>query len=287
MTGTLYVIGVGPGDPELLTLKAVRILRDISCLCVPKGREEGSSLALSIVKKAVNIDGKEIIEAHFPMRKTKKQDTGYRIQDTAPPTQPSPSPCAVNSTTTRGERGEGKGGSKGLGSGFRTLDSDLCELDTKWNETVQTVLSRLNRGIDMAFITIGDPTIYSTFFYLYDKLLELNPELSIEIIPGVSSINTAAARAGLSLGLADEKIAILPATYMDDLKETLKKFDTVVLMKVHGVFNSVRNILNDMNLADNAVYISRAGMDDEKIFRDIKNIKLEDLNYFSLLIIKK
>jgi precorrin-2/cobalt-factor-2 C20-methyltransferase len=239
MTGKLYVLGVGPGDPELLTLKAARILNGISCICVPKGREGGSSLALSIVKRAVNIDGKEIIEAHFPMRKTKKQD------------------------------------------------SDLCELDTKWNETVQTVLSRLNRGIDMAFITIGDPTIYSTFFYLYDKLLELNPELSIEIIPGVSSINTAAARAGLSLGLADEKIAILPATYMDDLKETLKKFDTVVLMKVHGVFNSVRNILNDMNLADNAVYISRAGMDDEKIFRDIKNIKLEDLNYFSLLIIKK
>jgi precorrin-2/cobalt-factor-2 C20-methyltransferase len=280
MTGKLYVLGVGPGDPELLTLKAARILNGISCICVPKGREGGSSLALSIVKRAVNIDGKEIIEAHFPMRKTKKQDTD-------PPTQPSPSPCAVNSTTTRGERGEGKGGGEGLGSGFRTLDSDLCELDTKWNETVQTVLSRLNRGIDMAFITIGDPTIYSTFFYLYDKLLELNPELSIEIIPGVSSINTAAARAGLSLGLADEKIAILPATYMDDLKETLKKFDTVVLMKVHGVFNSVRNILNDMNLADNAVYISRAGMDDEKIFRDIKNIKLEDLNYFSLLIIKK
>jgi precorrin-2/cobalt-factor-2 C20-methyltransferase len=275
MTGTLYVIGVGPGDPELLTLKAVRILRDISCLCVPKGREEGSSLALSIVKKAVNIDGKEIIEAHFPMRKTKKQDTGYRIQDTAPPTQPSPS------------RGEGKGGGEGLGSGFRTPDPDLCELDTKWNETVKTVLNKLNRGIDMAFITIGDPTIYSTFFYLYDKLIELNPGLNIEIIPGVSSVNAAASRARLSLGLADEKIAILPATYTDDIKKALEKFDTVVLMKVHRVFEKLLNALTEMNLIDNAIYISKAGMEDERIFANIRDVKEKDLNYLSVVLVKK
>jgi precorrin-2/cobalt-factor-2 C20-methyltransferase len=238
MTGKLYVIGVGPGDPELLTLKAVRILKDISCICVPKGREEGSSLALSIVEKAVNINAKEIIEAHFPMRKTKVVEHG-------------------------------------------------CELDAKWQETIETVYSRLNKGTDTAFITIGDPTIYSTFFYLYDKLLELNPELNIEIIPGVSSINTAAARANLSLSLADEKIAILPATYTDNIKETLKRFDTVVLMKVHRVFDKVLKILDGMNLTDNAVYISRAGMDDEKIFKNIRDIKESDLNYFSVVIIKK
>lgn len=239
MTGKLYVIGIGPGDPELLTLKAVRILRDIPCLCVPKGREEGSSLALSIVKKAVNIDGKEIIEAYFPMRKTKKQD------------------------------------------------SDLCELDTKWNETVETVLNKLNKGIDMAFITIGDPTIYSTFFYLYDKLIELNPGLNIEIIPGVSSVNAAAARARLSLGLADEKIAILPATYTDDIKKALEKFDTVVLMKVHRVFKKVLAALTEMNLIDNAIYISKAGMQDERIFASIRDVKEEDLNYLSVVIVKK
>lgn len=238
MTGTLYVIGVGPGDPELLTLKAVRILRDISCLCVPKGREEGSSLALSIVKKAVNIDGKEIIEAYFPMRKTKEAE-------------------------------------------------HECELNKKWQETIEIVYSRLNKGIDMAFITIGDPTIYSTFFYLYDKLIELNPGLNIEIIPGVSSVNAAAARARLSLGLADEKIAILPATYTDDIKKALEKFDTVVLMKVHRVFKKVLAALTEMDLIDNAIYISKAGMQDERIFANIRDVKEEDLNYLSVVIVKK
>ena len=244
MTGKLYVIGVGPGDPELLTLKAVRVLREVPCICVPKGREEGNSLALSIVQKAriegLTLEGKEIIEAHFPMRKTRNNQ-----------------------------------------------ESENCELDTKWQETIETVYSRLNKGIDMAFITIGDPTIYSTFFYLYDKLLALNPELNIEIVPGVSSINTAAAKAGMSLALADEKIAILPATYTEDIKETLERFDTIVLMKVHKVFGNVAKILSETGLTDKAVYISRAGMDDERIFRNILDIKESDLDYFSLMIIKK
>ncbi len=252
MTGKLYVIGVGPGDPELLTLKAVRILKEVQCICVPKGREEGSSLALSIVQKALNLDGKEIIEAHFPMRKTRGQKTESRKQTTE-----------------------------------NQLPHDNCMLDTRWQETIEAVCSRLNKGINTAFITIGDPTIYSTFFYLYDKLLELNPELNIEVIPGVSSINAAAARANLSLSLADEKIAILPATYTDNIKETLERFDTIVLMKVHRVFDRILTILNEMNLTNSAVYVSQAGMDDEKIFKNLTDIKKDDLNYFSVVIIKK
>jgi precorrin-2/cobalt-factor-2 C20-methyltransferase len=236
--GKLYVIGVGPGDPELLTIKGVRILKGISCICVPKGREEGSSLALSIVRKIVALDNKEIVEAYFPMRKTRKAVHGV-------------------------------------------------ELDAKWDETVRTVSDRLNKGVDMAFITIGDPTIYSTFFYLYDRLLESDPHVDIEIVPGVSSITASAARAEISLGLADEKIAVLPATYAENLRETFEKFDTIVLMKVHRVFRKVIGILDEMHLASNAVYVSRVGMEDEKIVRDIKALKEEDMNYFSMVIVRK
>src|SRR5512140_1547231 len=70
MPGKLFVIGIGPGDPELMTLKAVRILKQVPCVFVPKGREEGTSLALSIVQKAMSLEGKEIVEAYFPMVKT-------------------------------------------------------------------------------------------------------------------------------------------------------------------------------------------------------------------------
>ncbi len=238
MTGTLYVIGVGPGDPELLTLKAVRILRTVKCICVPRGREEGSSMALNIIKKIINVDDKEMVEAYFPMRKTR-------------------------------------------------ASAHARELDIKWNETVGTVLSILNRGADMAFITIGDPTIYSTFFYLYDRLLEINPLLSIEIIPGISSITASAAQAGISLGLADERIAVLPATYAKDIGIVLEHFDTVILMKVHKVFDRVLAMLDASGLTDKALYVSRTGMDDERVVRDIATLKGKELSYFSMVIIKK
>lgn len=236
--GTLYVIGVGPGDPGLLTLRAAEILKAVPVLCVPKGREEGSSLALSIVQGAIDVEGKEVIEAHFPMRKTREVE-------------------------------------------------HAAELDAKWNGTVNAVLGRLGRGTDVAFITLGDPTVYSTFFYLRDRLRTVRPGLRIELVPGVSSINAAAASAGISLSLADEKVAIVPATYGDDLRDLLDKFDTVVLMKVHRVFDKVRQSVEDAGLLDRAVYVVRASMPDEKVFHDLGQVLEGDRDYFSMVIVRK
>ena len=47
--GTLYGVGVGPGDPELLTLKAVRILREADVIAVPD-KGSGERTALGIVR---------------------------------------------------------------------------------------------------------------------------------------------------------------------------------------------------------------------------------------------
>ena len=69
MNGIFYVIGIGPGDPELLTLKALRLLSACQTLVVPKGHEDGNSTALAIVEKIVPLAGKEIIEIYFPMKK--------------------------------------------------------------------------------------------------------------------------------------------------------------------------------------------------------------------------
>jgi precorrin-2/cobalt-factor-2 C20-methyltransferase len=265
MQGKLYVIGVGPGDPELLTLKAIRVIKESPVICVPKGREEGSSLALSIVQKITNLDDKEIIEAYFPMRKTR---TSTEVQK-----------CRSAEAKT----------SDDVPSGLPDFRSSALssELDTKWKQTAETILNKLKEGRNVAFLTLGDPSFYSTFYYLYNKLFELHPALNIEIIPGVSSINASAARAEISLGLGDDKIAILPANYMNDLKSALDAFDTVVLMKVHKVFDQIVDLLQEMDLIDKASCISQAGMEDEKIFKDIRNVKQEDLSYFSMVIVKK
>ncbi len=75
MTGQFYVIGVGPGDPELMTLKAARLLEKCPVWFVPKAHRNGESTALSILAGSVATDGKEIMELHFPMKKIRMGET--------------------------------------------------------------------------------------------------------------------------------------------------------------------------------------------------------------------
>ncbi|MCX7793809.1 MAG: precorrin-2 C(20)-methyltransferase [Thermodesulfovibrionales bacterium] len=230
----LYVIGVGPGEPELLTLKALRLIREVPVLFVPKGKEEGKSIALSIVEGLVDLNKKEIIELHFPM--------------------------------------------------VKTVDSGLSE---RWDGIAKKVLSVLE-GSDAAFLTLGDPSFYSTFFYLQDRLKGLNPSLRIEIVPGISSINASSARVGIPLGLAGERIAIVPLNYMSQEEgDLLKFFDTVVFMKIDRDFERLKDLLAENGLMENAVYLSRVGMEDEKIIYDLRQVTDKELDYFSIIIVKR
>ena len=64
--GTFYGVSVGPGDPELLTLKAVRCIEQCPVLAAPR-TAEGRMLALEIVKGAVDVSGKTILPLQFAM----------------------------------------------------------------------------------------------------------------------------------------------------------------------------------------------------------------------------
>jgi precorrin-2/cobalt-factor-2 C20-methyltransferase len=117
--------------------------------------------------------------------------------------------------------------------------------------------------------------------------LELLPLLNVEIVPGISSINAAACRVKSPLGLGNERIAVLPANYLADLRQTLRDFDTVVLMKINTVYKELVSILDEIGLKKNAVVVSRAFMGDESIFSDLDRLDGEDLSYFSLMIVRK
>lgn len=71
MNGTLYIVGTGPGDPQLLTLKAVRTIERCPVIIAPRGSKTGSSTALAIISEAVSVAGKTIVELHFPMKKVR------------------------------------------------------------------------------------------------------------------------------------------------------------------------------------------------------------------------
>jgi precorrin-2/cobalt-factor-2 C20-methyltransferase len=68
MQGTFYIVGVGPGDPQLMTLKAARILEKCNVWFVPSAFENGGSMALKIASGEVSREGKTILSHHFPMK---------------------------------------------------------------------------------------------------------------------------------------------------------------------------------------------------------------------------
>jgi precorrin-2/cobalt-factor-2 C20-methyltransferase len=230
----IYAVGVGPGDPELLTRKAERIIRRTPVICTPTGQADAASYALSIVEELLDRSRQEIVVQLFPMTK------------------------------------------------------DEAALRDFWEKAAAEVLAKVDAGLDVAFITIGDPLLYSTFLYLYRIFRERRPDIPVEIIPGISSINAAAAAAGIPLGMAGERIAILPATYADaELRRTLSDFDTIVLMKVSRVFDKVYALLKELGLEQNGAFIRRVGSAQEEVVFDLASLVGRPLDYLSMLIVRK
>ena len=231
--GTLYGVGLGPGDPELVTLKARRIMRQVPTLLLPVRREGEEGYAWAIAAPHLDQGQQRIVRLPFPQ-----------------------------------ERGE-------------------AELDRQWERNAERVLSLLADGRDAAFLTEGDPLLYSTFTQLALRLRAAAPELPIEIVPGVSSITAAAAAAGEPLVARGGRLAILPTVYgTDELREVLETFDTVVLLKVNRVLRDVVAVLEDLDLADRALLVERCGRPEQRVVRGLGRFD-EPVGYFSLVIVRK
>ncbi|MGO5065381.1 MULTISPECIES: cobalt-factor II C(20)-methyltransferase [unclassified Clostridium] len=80
--GTLYGIGVGPGNEDLLTIKAVRILESCDAVIAPTAREDGESIALNTATNFINAKA-EVYLKYFPMKKEKEAEIyeNYRFME--------------------------------------------------------------------------------------------------------------------------------------------------------------------------------------------------------------
>ena len=231
--GCLYGVGVGPGDPELVTLKAMRVLQEVQIICVPQAETSQDSYALEIVRSYLDQDKQEILRLTFP-----------------------------------------------------TDDAEAA--GEVWRGAADQIGERLSRSQDVAFITEGDPMLYSTFSYVLDAVCQHYPDARIEIVPGVSSVMAAAASSGVPLVTHGQRLAILPAVYgIDDLSEAIASYDTIVLMKVNRTLLQALANLEQLGLAGKGIYVRRASTAREEVVRDLSTLSEEDLDYFSLLIIKR
>lgn len=231
--GRFYGVGVGPGDPELLTLKALRILQEVPLICTPRSVTSAESYAFDIVRGFLDEQNQEIIRIPFPV-------------------------------------------------------DDEAGAAEVWRNAADTVGGHLSQGKDVAFITEGDPMLYSTFSYVLDRITSRYPDVTVEIIPGVSSVMAAAASAGVPLVTHGQRLVILPAVYgIDDLSEAIANYDTIVLMKVNRTLLQALANLEQLGLAGKGIYVRRASTAREEVVRDLSKLSEEDLDYFSLLIIKR
>jgi precorrin-2/cobalt-factor-2 C20-methyltransferase len=231
MNGTLYGVGVGPGDPELLTIKARRILTSAAFIACPLSASEKESVALSIVRQTVDVLP-PVLELLFPM------------------------------------------------------NANTAVLSGSWNTAAGTIAEKLKEGNDVAFVTLGDPTIYSTYMHLHQAITTMG--LHAEIVPGVTSFCAAAARAGISLVEGTETLAIIPSTISGNgIDQALRLFDNVVLMKVGDRVDALKQLLRKNDRYDDAVLVSRAGLAGEAVESTLNRVPDEGLGYLTTIIVSR
>jgi len=156
-----------------------------------------------------------------------------------------------------------------------------------WLRAAETVLAQLHSGRDVVFLVEGDASTYSTFGHLARTVQALDAAVGIEIIPGVSSYNAAAARVAMPLADTDETVAIVPASYgIDMVERLLNDFDTLVLLKVKPLLDDIIELLQRRDLLSQAAFIEKAGTPEERVERDVERLRGEKVNYLSLLLIR-
>lgn len=228
MKGKFFGVGVGPGDPELITVKAINVLKNCDCVVVPKA-EGRDSTVFKIAKEYIKSDC-EICEVAFSMVK----DSEKRKQSR--------------------------------------------------EEAAKIIAEILDKDKKVAFITLGDISVYSTCMYVYKILFEKGYEC--ELIAGVPSFCAVASKVGESLGEDVESFGIVPSALgTDKLSKAVKDFDTVVIMKSAKKIEYVKEILKEEGF-NNIKGVMNCGLENERIFMNYDEIE-GDLGYFTTLIAKR
>ena len=238
--GTLYGVGIGPGDPELVTIKAVKVILGSDVLVFP-AKDKESCRAYRIVIEAL---------------RCLREDLGTDMEDIE---------------------------SKDLIFEQFPMSMNKAELISFHEETANKTASLLREGRSVAFVTLGDPSIYSTFGYI--AALVGNMGYKVEQISGITSFCASANRLGISLVEGDEPLHIIPGSF--DIRTALAMDGTKVFMKLgKNQLADLKELLVSDDIADVSVSgVSACGMSGESVARSAADIS-EDWGYLSTVIVK-
>lgn len=248
MTGTFTGVGVGPGDPELMTIRAVRAIRGCSTVAVPiSDRELEHTILCSCGDPEEN-----------RVRKYLEGCTAWQIAGNAVPELNEKQVILLPMPMVR----------------------DRDRLKEIHDRDAAEVMKLLDEGQQVVFLTLGDPTVYSTCMYIHKRLKAKG--YPTEIVPGVPSFCAAAARMDISLVENRDELHVLPASY--DIEKSLELPGTKVLMKSGKKISDVRRLLLEKGLE--AEMVENCGMENERVYLSAEEIP-EEAGYYSLLIVKE
>ncbi len=231
--GHFWAIGVGPGDPELLTLKAVKLLQRADVI-YHAGPAPDQGRSWEIVRGLLRPE--QIIRTVL----------------------------AASMREVSGADGK-----------------------DHYRPAVDQMAADCRSGLEVAYITEGDPTLYSTAAPIWQLLAEHHPDVKIEIVPGVSSVTAAAARVGWPLAQKDDTLRVVPAGYhAHQLPALLAEDSLVCLLKVQSVFPQLLATLEELGPGYEAAYVENLGTDREWITHDLADAVGRD-RYFSLVLVRR
>jgi precorrin-2/cobalt-factor-2 C20-methyltransferase len=228
MAGTLYGVGLGPGDPELLTLKAHRLISAAKVISYP-APDTGPSFARAIAADYFP-EGVREIPVVIPMRESRFP--AKEIYDRA----------------------------------------------------ADEIAGVLDAGTDVVTLCEGDPFFYGSYMYVFERLSARYPTV---IVPGVTSLTACAAALRRPLTSRTDVLTVIPGTLPDDdIRARIDSAQSIAIMKVGRHIGRLRALLDDLGLTDQAGYVERASLDEQKVL-PLADFTGDKAPYFSMILIYK
>ena len=140
----------------------------------------------------------------------------------------------------------------------------------------------LEKGKNVAFLTIGDPMTYSTYTYVLEHISD---DVEVETIAGITSFNSIAARLNIPLMVGDEDLKIVSVSRKTDVHKEIENNENLVLMKISRDFERIKKAIIETGNKENVVIVSDCGKENEVVYWDIESV--DEVPYFSTMILKK
>ncbi|MFI3271338.1 MAG: precorrin-2 C(20)-methyltransferase [Pseudomonadota bacterium] len=230
-TGVLYGVGIGPGDPQYVTLRAAELIKQVDVIFTV------------ISKNACDSVSKGVVE-YFQPRGDVRLLTF-------------------------------------------TMSRDHAERFAVVQANTEAIIAELKQGKDCVFATLGDAMTYSTFGYVVQIIKEAIPDIQIEIVPGITSFATLAAKSGEVLVENKEQLRVIPS-FKSDMADSLTfpEGSTTILLKT---YRSRKALIQRLRREEHitVTYGEQLSRQGQIVLHNIDDIAALPESYLSLIMVKK